>query len=141
MISFFTEDITFNLSQKQQAKHWLKSLVENEGKKLGTLSVIFCSDAYLLKMNRQYLQHNYYTDVLTFDYTEGEDIVGDIFISLDTVRANAFAYKQIFEKELFRVIAHGVLHLCGYDDKTSSRRKQMREKEDFYLTRLYYRGG
>ena len=136
MIYFFTEDITFNLSQKQQTKFWLKLLVENEGKELKALSVIFCSDAYLLKINRQYLQHDYYTDVITFDYTEGEKIAGDIFISLDTVRANAVAYKQVFEKELFRVMAHGVLHLCGYDDKTPSLRKQMREKENFYLARF-----
>ena len=133
MISFFTEDITFNLPRKRQIKHWLKSLVEEEGKKLGALSVIFCSDAYLLKINHQYLQHDYYTDVITFDYTEEDKIAGDIFISLDTVRTNAITYKQAFEKELLRVMVHGVLHLCGYDDKSFSGQKQMRKKENFYL--------
>ncbi len=136
MISFFSENIAFDLPQKRRVKHWLKTSVENEGKRVGVVSVIFCSDEYLLQKNRLYLRHDYYTDVITFDYTEGNAIAGDIFISIDTVRVNAETYKEPFERELLRVIVHGMLHLCGYNDQTRAQQKQMREKEDFYLDAL-----
>jgi len=130
MVRFYTEDIKFNLPQKQIVKRWLQSIAFSEGKKVGELSIIFCSDNYLLQINRQYLQHDYYTDIITFDYTEGNVIGGDLFISIDTVRANAEEYKQRFDQELRRVMAHGVLHLCGYSDTTDKERKAMRAAED-----------
>ncbi len=133
MIRFYTEDIKFNLPQKQEVKKWLQTVILSEGKKTGEVSVIFCSDDYLLKINRQYLQHDYYTDIITFDYTEGDTIGGDLFISVDTVRANADEYRQTFEQELRRVMVHGVLHLCGYDDTTDEEQAVMRRMEDKYL--------
>jgi rRNA maturation RNase YbeY len=133
MISFFTQAVRFDLPQKRTIKNWLKSVAEAEGMQAGTLSIIFCSDEELLAINRQYLQHDYYTDVITFDYTEGKTIAGDIFISLDTVRANAVEYQQTFENELRRVMLHGILHLCGHGDNTAHQQKTMRALEDFYL--------
>ena len=133
MIRFYTEDIKFNLPHKQEVKKWLQTVILSEGKKTGEVSVIFCSDDYLLKINRQYLQHDYYTDIITFDYTEGETLGGDLFISVDTVRANADEYRQSFEQELRRVMVHGVLHLCGYDDATDEEQAVMRRMEDKYL--------
>ncbi len=133
MIRFYTEDVKFNLPQKQEVKKWLQAVILSEGKKTGEVSVIFCSDDYLLQINRQYLQHDYYTDIITFDYTEGDTIGGDLFISVDTVRANAGEYRQTFEQELRRVMVHGVLHLCGYDDVTDAQRKVMRGAEDKYI--------
>jgi len=136
MISFFAPAIKFNLSQKRAIKIWLKSLVERENKRVGEIAFIFCSNDELLQINQQYLKHDYYTDVITFDYSENTDVSGDIFISVDTVRANAKEYNQSFDEELHRVMAHGILHLCGYKDKTSTQKKTMREKEDFYLSKF-----
>jgi len=133
MIRFFTEDINFNPPHKQEVKKWLTNITIAEGRKIGELSVIFCSDEYLLQINRQYLQHDYYTDIITFDYTEKDIIGGDMFISIDTVKANAKEYKQTFDRELLRVMAHGLLHLCGYDDTTEKQRKVMRAAENKYL--------
>ena len=133
MIRFFNEDIDFNLPYKQEVKKWLRHIIIAEGKRVGEVSVIFCSDEYLRQMNRRYLQHDYYTDIITFDYTEDEMISGDLFISIDTVKANAEEYKQTFEKELHRVMAHGALHLCGYNDATPQEQKAIREAEDKYL--------
>ena len=136
MISFNSPAIKFNLSQKRAIKVWLKSLIECENKRVGEVAFIFCSDDELLQINQQYLKHDYYTDVITFDYSENTDVSGDIFISVDTVRANAKKYNQSFDEELHRVMAHGVLHLCGYKDKTLTQKKTMREKEDFYLSKF-----
>jgi len=133
MVRFFTQDIKFNLPQKEDVKKFLKKTAIAEGKKMGELSVIFCSDEYLLQINRRYLQHDYYTDIITFDYTEKDVISGDMFISIDRVKANAEEYSQTFDKELLRVMAHGLLHLCGYDDSTEKQRKAMRAAEDKYL--------
>ena len=133
MISFFTQDIEFKLFEKRRIKNWLKSLIGNENKRVGNIAIVFCSDNFLLQMNRQYLQHDFFTDVITFDYTENDIISGDIFISIDTVRINAQEYEQSFGRELLRVMAHGVLHLCSYDDHTVVQQKTMRTKEEFYL--------
>ncbi len=130
MIRFYTEDIKFNLPDKQLVKKWLQNAALAEGKKTGEISIIFCSDTYLLQINGQYLGHNYYTDIITFDYTEEEVINGDLFISVDTVRANAQEYGQSFEQELRRVMVHGMLHLCGYEDATPGQQKAMRAAED-----------
>ncbi|MDR3180402.1 MAG: rRNA maturation RNase YbeY [Prevotellaceae bacterium] len=118
---------------KRKVKSWLKAVTEAEGKRIGAVAVIFCSGDYLLQLNRRYLQHDYNTDIITFDYTEGCVLGGDLFIGIDTVRANGERYKQPFEDELHRVILHGILHLCGYGDATPAQQKIMRGLEDKYL--------
>ena len=138
MISFYTENIDFNLPSKREIKSWLKTVAEAEGKQMGTIAVIFCSDDYLLRLNRRYLQHDYYTDIITFDYTEGLALGGDLFIGIDTVRANAERYGQTFNDELHRVILHGLLHLCGYEDATPAQQKIMRGMEEKYLAMRYF---
>ncbi|MDR3328874.1 MAG: rRNA maturation RNase YbeY [Prevotellaceae bacterium] len=111
-------------------KRWVQQTVEREGKRLGAIAYIFCSDAHLLSINKAYLHHSYYTDVITFDYSEGTLLAGDIFISLDTVALNAKDYGATFDNELHRVMIHGVLHLCGYADASDAERDTMRQKED-----------
>ena len=117
-------------------KQWITNVASEEQKRVGELSFIFCSDDYLLDINRRFLNHDYYTDVITFDYSENNRIGGDIFISIDTVRVNAEEYRQTFESELFRVMVHGVLHLCEYGDHSDEEKRLMREKEDYYLAKL-----
>ena len=134
MVSFFTEDIRFLFKEKRLTARWLKFVAQSEAKRLGDISVVFCSDAYILDVNLQYLQHDYYTDIITFDDTEGLFIQGDLFISLDTVRANAEEYGASFEDELNRVMVHGLLHLMGYDDHTEEDIAVMRSKENYYLS-------
>lgn len=133
MISYFTEDIKFVLKGKLLNNRWLKMVVESEIKKMGDLSFIFCSDRYILDVNIKYLQHDYFTDIITFDYCEGDRISGDLFISIDSVRENALFYGTDFDDELDRVMVHGVLHLLGYDDHTPEDIALMREKENYYV--------
>lgn len=133
MVSYFTEDITFPFKLKRFTSKWLKFVAHSEARRLGDISIIFCSDQYILDVNRKYLNHDYYTDIITFDYCEGDLLSGDLFISIDSVRENAAFYGTAFENELNRVIVHGVLHLIGYDDHTEEEIAQMRSKEDFYL--------
>lgn len=134
MTRFFTEDISFELPDKQAIKVWLQGIAKQENRKLGDLNYIFCSDEYLLDVNRQYLNHDYYTDIITFDNSESPSrIDGDIFISIDRVQDNAQTIGVAFETELKRVLAHGLLHLIGYGDKTEDDQKQMRAKEDYYI--------
>ena len=133
MISYFTEDTKFVLKGKLLNNRWLKMVVESEIKKMGDLSIIFCSDRYILDVNIKYLQHDYFTDIITFDYCEGDRISGDLFISIDSVRENALFYGTEFEDELDRVMVHGVLHLLGYDDHTPEDIAVMREKENYYV--------
>lgn len=133
-IDFFYEDIQPLLLQKSKIKKHLNYLVKSELMQLGDVCFIFCKDEYLLEMNKQYLDHDYYTDIITFDYVEGKIISGDLFISIDRVNENAKKFGVEFKRELLRVMFHGVLHLCGYKDKTEYEKKQMREKEDFYLS-------
>ena len=135
MIRYFTEDIDFAFKGKSVHSAWLKAVSEEEGRRPGQISVIFCSDPYLLEINRKYLGHDYYTDIITFDYSEGDTISGDLFISVDTVRSNAEYYSADFKDELDRVIVHGVLHLIGYDDHTDEQSAEMRAKENHYLER------
>ena len=133
-ISFFEQDISFKLKDKRKIKQWLKATIEAEGFELDDLTYIFCSDAYLLQINQQYLDHDTYTDIITFDNSvEASDITGDIFISIDRVSENAVKFGQTFTDELHRVIVHGVLHLLGYKDKTPNDNKKMTQKEDEYL--------
>ena len=133
MVSYFTQDTDFKFKSKRLTSQWLKLVAQAESKKLGAVSVIFCSDNYLLDVNKKYLNHDYFTDIITFDYCEGDLISGDLFISIDSVKDNSEFYKSCFEDELNRVIVHGVLHLIGYDDHTESDVAMMRSKEDFYL--------
>lgn len=133
MVSYFNQDIDFKLKEKSLNNRWLKMVAESEIKKLGNISYIFCSDANILDVNIKYLGHDYYTDIITFDYTEGNTISGDLFISIDSVKENAELYSASFEDELDRVMVHGVLHLIGYDDHTEEDIKTMRAKEDYYI--------
>ncbi len=132
-IEFYFEDVNPVSIHKKLLVLQLNSLIKNELKILGEVSVIFCSDEYLLQMNKEYLDHDYYTDIITFDYVEKEVISGDLFISLDRIRENAKNFKTSLLKELYRVVFHGVLHLVGYNDKTEEEQKTMREKENYYL--------
>src|SRR5690349_2315868 len=116
-ISFQTQDIDLVVKEKNKLRLWIVDAIKNEGKKTGDISYIFCSDSYLLEMNQQYLQHDDYTDVITFDYTEGERVSGDIFISYERILDNSNLLKTTPEDELHRVMIHGVMHLCGYKDK------------------------
>ena len=131
---FHKEDTTFRFLDKKLIISWLNRSLEKEKKISGELNFIFCSDEYLLQINRQYLQHDYYTDIITFDYSQKNLVSGDIYISIDRVKDNAATYKVSFQNELLRVIIHGVLHLCGYKDKTKADAGLMRKKEDYYLS-------
>jgi probable rRNA maturation factor len=134
MIQFFIEDVDFKVPQPRKTKSWLQSIIKAEGFSLNQLNYIFCSDEYLLNVNRQYLDHDFYTDIITFDNSEEEAVVeGDIFISIDRVKDNAQELNKSFEEELRRVLAHGILHLVGYDDQEDEQEQEMRAKEDFYL--------
>ena len=134
MVSYFTEDIAFPFKEKRLTSRWLKFVAESEAKRLGDISVIFCSDNYILDVNIKYLKHDYYTDIITFDYCEGNRLSGDLFISIDSVRENAAFYGTEFADELNRDIVHGVLHLIGYDDHTEEDIAVMRAKENYYLS-------
>lgn len=133
-ISFHSEDVDFQLENEQQIIDWIKNTIQQEAKSATEISYIFCSDEYLYQMNLAYLNHDTYTDIITFDYTENSVVSGDIFISIDRVKENAIKFKTTFKNELSRVIIHGVLHLLGYKDKTPEQKQVMRSKEDFYLT-------
>ncbi|MBU4538846.1 MAG: rRNA maturation RNase YbeY [Weeksellaceae bacterium] len=135
MIQFFFEN-TDAITISQDIKTWLENLILAENKKPGDINYIFCDDEYLLKVNRDFLQHDYYTDVITFDYVKGKTIAGDIFVSLPRISENAAELSKDFDIELYRVLAHGILHLCGYKDKTDEEISEMRSKEDFYLNIL-----
>ncbi|MGL4993343.1 MAG: rRNA maturation RNase YbeY [Bacteroidales bacterium] len=130
MISYYNEGIDMPSINKNIKKEWIKRVTEMYGKKLGEISYIFCNDEKILEVNNQYLQHDYYTDIITFDYTEGNKISGDLFISLDTVRTNAEQFGVDFNEELDRVIIHGVLHLCGIADESEEQRADMISKEN-----------
>lgn len=132
-INFFNEDVDLNIQNKPAVISWLSFCAENESKSIGILNYIFCSDEYLHKMNVEYLSHDTYTDIITFDYTDENIISGDLFISSERVRENALKYDLTFLDELHRVMAHGLLHLCGYKDKTSDDQEIMTKKEDFCL--------
>ncbi|MBA4850028.1 rRNA maturation RNase YbeY [Emticicia sp. BO119] len=134
MINFHIENIAIKIQHKLKLKNWLKSIITSEGFSLGEINYIFCSDDYLLKINIEYLDHDYFTDIITFDNSLEESLIeGDIFISIDRVKENALTYEVSFEHELKRVLAHGILHLCGFFDKTPEEEKLMRSKENHYL--------
>ena len=151
-IFFFTESVAFTLRQKNAVRQWLSDCVAKERKQIDTINYIFCSDSYLRKINKQYLQHDYYTDIITFASAPPAEMIsqdaareksaskkqsavigGDIYISIDRVKENAKQYQQSVIDELHRVMAHGVLHLCGYGDKSPAEEKKMRKMEEKWL--------
>ena len=125
MVRFFNKDIKFNLKHKLLLKKWIKSVVQKYDRRVGDINVILCDDQSILEINMQFLSHDYYTDIITFDYSRGKRISGDMFISLDTVASNAEMLGVSYDAELHRVIIHGVLHLCGIDDKGEGEREIM----------------
>ncbi len=132
----FSFQTNYPLKSRTKIKQWIKQIIESKGKKTGNITYIFCDDEYLLEVNKQYLQHDYYTDVITFDYVENNLIGGDIFISTDRVRENALAFGSSETEELHRVIIHGALHLLGLKDKSEKEASQMREAENEALKLL-----
>ena len=139
MINLFFEDVEIPNLDLDTLTVWLSTVCDEESKVLDEVNLIFCSDEYLLKMNVEYLQHDYYTDIISFDYCEANRILGDLFISKDRVLDNAVLNNVTFEQELHRVIVHGVLHLCGYKDKSEEEENLMRSKEDYYLSKIVSR--
>lgn len=137
MITYQTEETSFRLGSRRLTSRWIKEIVSQAKMRLGDLSVVFCSDPYILEVNKQYLGHDYYTDIITFDYCEGDVLSGDLIISVDTVRANAKEYGAAsFDEELHRVIIHGVLHLIGFDDHSPEDQAEMRRQENAALALL-----
>jgi len=139
-IQIFFEDIPLLKIKRGVLKKHIKQLINSELADLGNISVVFCSDNYLLNINKQYLNHNYYTDIVTFDYGENSVISGDLFISVDRVTENAKIFNKAFYNELYRVVFHGILHLVGYNDKTNEEKRVMRNKEDYYLSEVDFGG-
>ena len=133
-IAFYAEDTKLPAIKKRAVGNWVKEVAATYGKKVGDISYIFCSDEKILEVNRQYLQHDYYTDIITFDYCEGDRLSGDLFISLDTIRTNAEQFGTSYENELHRVIIHGILHLCGINDKGPGEREIMEGAENKALS-------
>ena len=135
MIHFFSEEIEFSPKQPERLRKWLGNVVENEGRSVGNINYIYCSDLFLLKINQSFLGHDSYTDIITFDQsTDPVALSADIYISIEQVRSNANQYHQVFDEELRRVMVHGVLHLIGYNDKTIEEQHEMRKKEEAYLS-------
>ena len=135
MITYNVDGVAMPKIKKRPTSAWIKSVAESYGKKVGDIAYIFCDDEKIL-VNRQYLQHDYYTDIITFDYTEDNVISGDLFISLDTVRSNSEEQGTTYEEELHRVIIHGILHLCGINDKGPGERELMEQAENKALSLL-----
>jgi probable rRNA maturation factor len=135
-IRFFSEDVPFVLKDKTAIRSWLKEVILEEGKSLHGINYIFCSDDYLLTLNKTYLQHDTLTDIITFPYEEtAGQVSGDIFISVERVKENSEEFRQDFKKEIKRVMVHGLLHLIGYGDHDKKEKKVMRTKEDYYLNK------
>lgn len=136
MISYFTENCGKPAICTKRCSAWIKDIASKHGKTIGEIAYVFCDDAKILEVNRQYLGHDYYTDIITFDYCEDDKLSGDIFISLDTVKSNSVTYGTDYYDELTRVIIHGILHLCGYKDKSDDESKAMRALEDAAIAAL-----
>lgn len=136
MISYFTENCGKPAICTKRCSAWIKDIASKHGKTIGEIAYVFCDDAKILEVNRQYLGHDYYTDIITFDYCEDDKLSGDIFISLDTVKSNSVTYGTDYYDELTRVIIHGILHLCGYKDKSDDESRAMRALEDTAIAAL-----
>ena len=133
MIQYYNESSDTLPLDERRVSAWIQRTAARYGRQVGRINYLFCTDERILEVNRQFLQHDYYTDIITFDYCEGDTVSGDLFISVDTVRSNAAQYGAHFEDELHRVIIHGVLHLCGQDDKAPADRAEMTRKENLAL--------
>lgn len=136
MISYQTDGVKMPSIKRREISAWVKGVAQKHGKKVGEIAYIFCNDEKILDVNREYLQHDYYTDIITFDYTEDDVISGDLFISLDTVRSNSEQIGVEYRQELLRVIIHGILHLCGINDKAPGEREIMELHENEALAML-----
>ncbi len=136
MIQYFNNEVDFDLKSKLLIRRWIKTVAEQYNKRCKDINIIFCSDPALLEINKQFLGHDYYTDIITFDYCDDDKLSGELYISIDTVRANAVEYEQTFETELHRVIIHGILHLIGFDDHQENDIIQMRRGEEEALKLL-----
>lgn len=139
-LSFFSEDCKFTVEDSERYSRWITSAIKEENSNGDAINIIFCSDSYILKVNNDFLQHDYFTDIITFDYSELHEgvnqISGDLFISIDTVHSNSDIYGVKFREELDRVIIHGILHLLGYNDKSVEEQIIIRGKEDYYLEKM-----
>lgn len=135
-IAYFAEEVKLPAIKKKAVGDWIRKVASLYGKRTGDISYIFCSDEKILEVNKQYLQHDYYTDIISFDYTEGTKISGDLFISLDTVKSNSENFGTDYTEELHRIIIHGILHLCGINDKGPGEREIMTQKENEALALL-----
>ena len=135
-ISYYTDGVEMPDINQPIINKWIEAIADYYGKKCGEIAYIFCNDPKIIEVNRQYLQHDYYTDIITFDYTHGSRISGDLFISLDTVKSNSVEQNTTYESELHRVIIHGILHLCGINDKGPGEREQMEAAENHALSIL-----
>lgn len=136
MISYQTDGVSMPTIKRREVSAWIKKVAAAHEKKCGDIAYIFCNDEKILEVNREYLEHDYYTDIITFDYTEGDIIGGDLFISLDTVKSNSEMLGVAYEQELYRVIIHGILHLCGINDKGEGEREIMENEENRALSML-----
>ena len=130
MITYSSENIKFPKIRRRDTSAWIRRVAETYGKKVGEIGYLFCDDEHILEVNREYLNHDYYTDIITFDYCEDDVLNGDLVISLDTVRSNAELFHKDYDEELHRVIIHGILHLCGQNDKGPGEREQMEAAEN-----------
>ena len=130
MISYQAEGVRMPDIKKRKTTQWIKAVAASYGKRVGDIGYLFCDDEHILSVNREYLGHDYYTDIITFDYCEGDTLNGDLVISLDTVRTNAEKFHKAYDEELHRVIIHGILHLCGINDKGPGEREQMEAAEN-----------
>jgi len=135
-IRYFNEGLKYTLKNKRIIKRWIFETIESENYICGDINIIITTDKNILEINKEHLSHNYYTDIITFDYCENKSISGDIFISLDTVKNNSLRFSVSLLDELHRVIIHGILHLIGYNDKSKIQKAEMKQKENFYLDRL-----
>ena len=136
MITYNSENVKMPPIRKRDTTAWIRRVAATYGRKVGEIGYLFCDDEKILEVNREYLQHDYYTDIITFDYDEGDVINGDLVISLDTVRSNAGLFGKAYEEELYRVIIHGILHLCGINDKGPGEREIMEAEENKALALL-----
>jgi probable rRNA maturation factor len=136
-IQFFFNEVPAFLKKRRKLKGFIRNIFERKGIKLKSLTCIFCSDEYLLNINKQFLKHNYYTDIITFNLHSPNNIEGELYISTDRVKENAKNHKTLFDKEMHRVIFHGILHLCGYNDKTPSQKILIRQQENLLLKKYF----
>lgn len=137
MISYNTENVSMPKIKKRETTAWIRRVASTYGKRVGEVGYLFCDDEHILSVNREFLQHDYYTDIITFDYCEGDVLNGDLVISLDTVRTNAEQFQKDYDEELHRVIIHGILHLCGINDKGPGEREIMEAAENKALALLH----